>query len=139
MVEKMSFDRGNEELKKAEKDPKKSLLRTLGSALIIASLISVLGTFYALHSRGSDVLMYVWFLVCYGVYACLGVALGSVCLFASPKPLWPIFGVVLGGILFGGGIVNGIFLSSWPIAISISVIGACVGAIALLSFLQMKE
>ncbi len=139
MVEKMSFDRGNEELKKAEKDPKKSLLRTLGSALIIASLISVLGTFYSLYSKESSALYYVSFLVAYGVYACLGVALGFVCLFASPKPLWTVFAIGLGGFLLGGGIVNGIFLSSWPIAISMSVIGLCVGSIALLSFLQLRE
>lgn len=138
----MSFDRGNEEYNKAkEKDPGRSLLRTLGSALIIASLISALGTFYILFRReGTDSLYWLSFMLPYGAFALISIAAGAFCLFSKcKKPFLAMIGSVLGAVLALSGIVNGIFLSDWAIAISILVIGACVFAIGLLSFLELKN
>ena len=138
----MSFDRGNEEYNKAQmKDPGRSLLKTLGSSLIIASLISALGTFYVLFRKENPGLtLWLSFMIPYGGFALASIGEGSVCLFSKlKKPFLAMIGCVLGAILAVSGIVNGVFLSNWAIAISISVIGACVFAIGFLSYSELKN
>ncbi len=136
----MNFDRGNEELKKQQADPGKSLLRTLGSSLIIACLISALGTFYILFRSEHALVYWLSFMIPYGVLAIAGFASGMLCIFLKKwrVPL-ALIGAIIGAILGLSGIVNGVFLSDWTIAGSILVIGGCVFAIGLLSFLQLKE
>lgn len=136
----MNFDRGNEELKKIQNDPGKSLLTTLGSSLIIACLISALGTFYVLFRSEHDLAYWLSFMIPYGVAALLGFALGLLCILLKKWRLGlALSGAIMGFLLALSGIVNGVFLQDWTIAGSIIVIGGCVFAIGLLSFLQLKE
>ncbi len=136
----MNFDRGNEELKRKEADPRRSLLTTLGSSLIVSCLISALGTFYILYRSEHALVYWLSFMIPYGVLAALGFLFGFLCIFLKKwrMPL-ALIGAILGGILCLSGIANGIFLGDWTIAGSILVIGGCVFAIGLLSFLQLKE
>lgn len=138
---KNDFDRGNEELKN-QKDPGESLLRTMGTASIVSSCISILGTFYILF-RGSFSLAY-WlsFMIPYGVMVLLSMFVGFFAIFqkdASKYSLYTILGCIYGGLLCLSFIPNGIFLGNWSIAIAIGVIGGCVFAIALLTYLQLHE
>lgn len=136
----MNFDRGNEELKKKQADPGKSLLTTLGSSLIIACLISALGTFYVLYRSEHAFVYWLSFMIPYGIMALLGLACGLLCiLLKKAQTALALTGAIMGLLLGLSGIVNGIFLSDWTIAGSILVIGGCVFAIGLLSFLQLKE
>ncbi len=137
------FDRGNEEYKQEQaKDPGEGLLRTMGSACIVSSLISILGTFYVLF-KGSFALPY-WlsFMIPYGVLVVFSLLLGFFAIFQKDRAryqLWSVLGCVYGALLFASFIPNGIFLANWTIAISIGVISACVFMIALLTFLQLRE
>ena len=136
----MNFDRGNEELKRKEADPRRSLLTTLGSSLIVSCLISTLGTFYILFRSEHAMVYWLCFMIPYGVLAVAGFSFGFLCIFLKKwrMPL-ALIGAILGALLGASGIVNGIFLGDWTIAGSILVIGGCVFAIGLLSFLQLKE
>lgn len=137
------FDRGNEEYKKEQgKDPAEGLLRTMGTSAIVSSFISALGTFYILF-RGSFSLMH-WlsFMIPYGVLVLVSMLIGFFALFQKDPAhyrLYSVLGCVYGALLCLSFVPNGIFLSNWAIAISIGVIGGCVFAIALLTFLQLKE
>lgn len=134
------FDRGNEELKN-QKDPGESLLRTMGTSSIVSSLISALGTFYILF-RGSFGLAY-WlsFLLPYGAMVVFASLLGFFSIFRkdpSHDSLFAISGCAYGALLCLSSIPNGIFLMNWSIAIAIGVIGGCVFAIALLTYLELR-
>ena len=137
------FDRGNEEYKKAqEKDPGESLLRTMGTASIVSSFISALGTFYILFRGSFSLAHWLSFMIPYGVLLLASLFIGFFSIFqkdASKYSFFSILGCVYGALLCASFVPNGIFLGNWSIAIAIGVIGGCVFAIALLTFLQLKQ
>lgn len=137
------FDRGNEEYKKEqEKDPAEGLLRTMGTSEIVSSFISALGTFYILFKGSFSLAHWLSFMIPYGVLVAFSLLLGFFAIFQREPAryrFYSVLGCVYGALLFLSFIPNGIFLSNWQIAIAIGVIGACVFAIALLTFLQLRE
>ena len=137
------FDRGNADYNASkDKDPAEGLLRTLGTACIVSSLISALGTFYVLFSSSSALVYWLSFMVPYGALVVAALFLGFFAIFQKERPLYrliAILGMAYGALLCLSFIPNGVFLHNWKIAIAIGVIGACVFAIALLTYLQLKE
>ena len=137
------FDRGNEDYKKEqEKDPAEGLLRTMGTSEVVSSFISALGTFYILFRGSFGLVHWLSFMIPYGAMVVFSMLIGFFSLFQKDPahyPLFSVLGCVYGALLCLSFIPNGIFLGNWSIAIAIGVIGACVFAISLLTFLQLKE
>lgn len=136
------IDRGNEELKKQEEDKAPSLMRTLAVSLFIGGAISALGIAYiAFRGEYSNLWRYS-FLISYAAWAVLGIALGFLCLFlkgVKQRKALSLISAVWAFVLSLSFIPNGIFLKNWSIAISIGVVGACIGAIGILVDRQIAE
>ena len=129
--------------------PTLSLAKTLASSLLIAALISFLAFFYAFQQSkgfGEEVAfpeILAWVLS-YGLFAALGLGCGLFGLLTvSKRPktmgIVSILGIVYGSLTAVSGIPMGIFLGKIEFLISLLVIGACLVAIAILTFRSYRE
>lgn len=124
-----------------------SLFRTMAMAMIIAGIVCFVAMFFPLHTKrpvDAGVDYYLPWCLPYGIVDMIIAGLGVFFTTMSKekpglyKPGF-IVGIVAGSLLLSSGIPIAIFLSNVEFSISVMVIGACVGAIAIVGLKQLKE
>ena len=139
------MSRSNPEIKKKGG----SLVKTLGTAMLIAGLIAFAAMFFALQKKspeGIDPLPYYlpWCLS-YGIVNLLIAAYGVVGLLYVDEEKTGlmkasgIFGIIAGSLILLEGLPLAIFLSNGEFCVSLIVIGVCVGVIGYLVYPREKK